>query len=301
MRSSLKHLWAGIGLVLTGPLAVAFGEAASTNGLIGHWPLDEGQGYVLRDRAGQVGDGEQVGAAWAPCGTGWCLRLGEPFKAGLDLGRPASPLFSLRGADADGFSYARLPLKRLCLLGHQGALRAMAVSLWLKPLRGGAADPAQGGRANVFFGGNFLVGISAEGTNWSGTLHSGDKRVQIPGPPVRDAWTHVALMHDEVFARFFVNGREAGPDGPYLATNVRFPVSEKKGAFGMFLSALGLGGRGQAFPYAGCVADLRLYNRLLADAEIEALVREGPCGRGPVSAAADTMTPAFPLVERGVR
>lgn len=241
-------------------------DNANFDGLIGHWPLNEGEGYVLRDLAGRAGDGEQIGAEWAPLGNGSCLRLGVPFKEGLDLGRPPG-LFSVRGADRDGYAYLRLPLKNLCRMGNQGELRHKTLSLWIKPVNGGIADPTQGDRVVVFYGGNFMITLSQAESRLSASIISGENRVSITAPaPDGSKWTHLAVTHDDVFARFFVDGRAINADQRYMITNVRFPPSDKWGGRGMYVST-SLIGRDQMRPYAGFVSDIRFYNRAFTDAD----------------------------------
>ncbi len=269
--------WLAACVLLAGSAGIA--EPADDDALIGHWPLDEGQGYILKDAAGRVGDGEQIGAEWVPLGSGWCLKLGTPFKADIDLDRPRSPLFAKRGADRDGFAYARLPLRNACRLAAQGGLRHKTLSLWLKPLDGGAADPRQSDRVNAFYGGGFMLTISRSDTsrpNWVGHVFGQGNHLSIQGPVVDEtAWTHLLLTHDDVFARFYVNGREIGAEnGPYLMARAAFPVSEKKGAYGMYVST-SLIGRDQMYPYKGLVDDIRLYARSLTDAEVRALHQSG--------------------------
>jgi hypothetical protein len=267
------------GLAVCAPLAHG-DDAGRTNGLIGYWPMNEGQGHVLKDVAGLVGDGEQVGAEWVPLGEGFCLKLGAPFNAGIDADwpKPGSQgyLFFARAAPVGGRGYVRMPQKNLCAMAELKKLESFSVSLWAKPEDNGMADPAQGPTAFLLFGPPFY--ISVNGNKWSAMLKSiyKDGQTGIVGTAVQGGkWTHVALTHDGAFARFYVDGAEAGVEnGPYLLTNIRFPPSPKKG--GDIWISRGLGERGRLPPaFAGLVDDFKIYGRALSPADVKAEFEAG--------------------------
>ena len=256
--------------------------AGVTNGLIGHWPMNEGQGYVLKDVAGQVGNGEQVGAEWVPLGKGFCLKLGVPFKAGIDRDWPDNysygirpRMFRNRAAAFDGRAYARIPINNLCRLAKQEKLKNKTVSLWAKPINGGVVDPAQGRGAFLLFGGTFL--ISYNKCKWHARVMScyKDDMTGISGPAVEsDKWTHLVLMNDEAFARFYINGDEVGLEqGPCLITNLVFPNSQKHGGGQIWLSYVGEGKSPVAF--CGYIDDLKMFNKTLSAAEVKAEYQVG--------------------------
>lgn len=69
-----------------------FGAGATTSGLIGHWPLDESQGDIARDRSGHGHDGMLYGdPAWSPAGgrVGGALVF-DGLDDYIDCGNPAA-------------------------------------------------------------------------------------------------------------------------------------------------------------------------------------------------------------------
>jgi Concanavalin A-like lectin/glucanases superfamily len=206
-------------------------------GLVGHWPMEEGQGTSFDDRTSRANDGTLTGVVWA---------------------RPGAPLPAQGTAclEFNGSNWAEAPARGLPALGT-----AMTVSLWMRPKFGGTRTI-------------FTFQREASGSSPSAGLQIGTKDSQaafwlMGGADVvvrsqtltSDVWYHVAYTFDGSIHRLFVNaaavgsGTEVSPTG--APTVVRF------GTFGSTTHQL----------YTGRLDDVRLYDRVLSAAEITALAK----------------------------
>jgi outer membrane protein assembly factor BamB len=74
-----------LGLVVVSSILVMFfvsaGAAETEKGLIAHWPLDEGEGGVIKDVSGNGNDGKISGATWTPGRSGSALRFDSSADA----------------------------------------------------------------------------------------------------------------------------------------------------------------------------------------------------------------------------
>ncbi len=273
-------LAAGIAAIAAGARAE---EAGAPAGLIGHWPMNEGQGYIIHDQTKLVGDGELFGVEWAPlAGGGHALQFGGRYPAGLDAARPMLPGFQHKGGDVAGFSYGRLPirnfLRTMKMVSHdnpaEDQTRQMAVSVWVKPVDGGVAQPEPERKCVVMYGGAFYIMINSN--RWQGLVSNLNPN-WIVGPEIAEgAWTHLLLGYDDVFAHMYVNGVEVGRErGPYLISQVRWPSYEKMANYALFY----LGAQSPVFnvmlPYKGLMGEVKLFNRMPSAAEAAAAYAAG--------------------------
>ena len=220
-------------LVAALALALLQGTSAQTDkDLIGYWPFDEGTGVTARDQAGK-NDLDLVGnPVWTKNASGYCLL----FDGSLER-----PVYGERDS----------------VLGYAGIMGCGTISVWARAVDGG---PTQ--RARVAVLSEIQVGIS-DG-HWSGLAYDG--RVEyILGPPVvNDQWVHLALTWNEVFARFYVNGKEiVREEGQYL----RYDTS---GWVTTMWDNLYISFPRHGQMYKGYVDDWKMYKCALAPAEIAA-------------------------------
>jgi len=172
--------------------------AQTDKDLLGYWPFDKGDGATAVDQVGG-NDVELIGnPVWTKNISGYCL------------------LFN--GSD-NKLVYGKLMSHK----GYRGNVECGTISVWARAVAGGAAltnDPA--GRARVIsvgFPHATLVGIL--NGHWCAIAYDGRFVEYINGPPVvNDQWTYLVITWDEVFARFYVNGKEINEGGPYLRYNV---------------------------------------------------------------------------------
>jgi hypothetical protein len=206
-------------------------------GLVGHWPMEEGQGTSIDDRSNSANDGSLTGVVWA---------------------RPGAPL-PARGTaclEFNGSNWAQAPARGLPALGT-----AITVSLWMRPKFGGTRTiftfqrEASGSSPNAGFQ------IGTKDTQAAFWLMGGPDIVVRSQSLTSDVWYHVAYTFDGSTHRLFVNAAAVGsstevsPTGP--PTVVRF------GTFGSTTHQL----------YTGRLDDVRLYDRVLSAAEITALAK----------------------------
>ena len=206
-------------------------------GLVGHWPMEEGQGASFEDRTSRANDGSLTGVVWA---------------------RPGAPLPAQGTAclEFNGSSWAQAPARGLPALGT-----AMTVSLWMRPKFGATRTiltllrEASGSSPSAGFQ------IGTKDTQAAFWLFGGASMVVRSQALTSDVWYHVAYTFDGSTHRLFVNAgevassSEASPTGP--PTVVRF------GTYGSATAQL----------YTGRLDDVRLYDRVLSAAEITALAK----------------------------
>jgi len=223
-------------------LALLPAASAQTNtDLIGYWPFDEGIGVTTRDQAGKNDFALTGNPVWTKNVSGYCL---------LFDGSDDRPVY---GVCEFNKGYPGL-----------GVFEHGTISVWARAVDGGYAQPeAKGSRSRVVCVNEIHVGI-IDG-RWFGLAYDWKRVEYINGPPaVNDQWTHLALTWDDIFSRFYVNGREVvREEGPYL----RCDLGGRD--FSMWTSMW------VSFPwyrqmYKGYVDDWKLFKRALAPAEIAA-------------------------------
>jgi len=213
--------------------------------LLGYWPFDEGTGATTRDQAGK-NDLELVGnPVWTKNASGYCL---------------------LFDGSNERFVYGT---RRTGAIGYRGSgiIERGTISVWARPVDGGLAQPNPGDQA-----GRARVVCTEESTHvgicdgrWCGLAYDHYRVEYIMGPPVvNDQWTHLAMTWNEVFARFYVNGREIiREEGPYLRCDIS--GAEVNTWYRLYVS----------FPkhrqmFKGYVDDWKLFKRVLTPEEITA-------------------------------
>ena len=243
----MADLWRSRGHLLIAALALALLPAgaapAREKGLIGYWPFDEGAGPTVGDQVGK-NDVALIGnPVWTRNASGYCL---------------------LFNGSEDRRVYGRLKSHA----GYRGNVAHGTLSVWARAVDGGVAltnDPAGRSRViSVGFPHASLLGIRQG--RWCACVYDGRNVEYIDGPPVvNDEWTHLAATWNEVFTRFYVNGREVREGGPYLRYDVP-GAGVTSWTFSHVASHIPKWGQ----MFRGYVDDWKLFNRALTPEEIAA-------------------------------
>jgi len=249
-----------MGLVLTSGANAAAPVAPKPEVL--WWQFNEGSGTTVDDASGNGREGDIFGATWKNGGydsTGYCLEFGGDGDHVLD---------------DDGENYLN-------------GLGALTVCMWIKSnltttdkgfLHG--VDPAGQDRvfamrydqAGASFGGSNILKIGVVSSGGNQNLES-SSNLQVT------EWQHVAMTWSSGdLIRFYVNGVEDTPSGRNNPNNTGTVTECTKliiGMGGKFNDASGGG-------WDGLIDDVRIYNRVLTDAEIAAVAHvDRPYARDP--------------------
>ena len=206
-------------------------------GLVGHWPMEEGQGTGFEDRSSGQNHATWTGVVWA---------------------RPGAPLPALGTAclEFNGSSWAQAPARGLPALGT-----AMTVSLWMRPKFSGTRTIFT--LLREASGSNPSAGlqIGSKGTQAGFWLYGGASMEVLSQALTADVWYHVAYTFDGSTHRLFVNAAAVGSSTEPSSTGA--PTVVRFGSYGSMYSQL----------YSGRLDDVRLYDRVLSAAEITALAK----------------------------
>lgn len=206
-------------------------------GLVGHWPMEEGQSTGFEDRSGRANHGTLTGVVWA---------------------RPGAPLPALGTAclEFNGSSWAQAPARGLPALGT-----AMTVSLWMRPKLSGTRTIFTLLREGSGSNPNVGLQIGTKGTQAGFWLYGGANMEVLSQALTADVWYHVAYTFDGTTHRLFVNAAAVNSSGEPAPTGA--PNIVRFGSYGSMFSQL----------YSGRLDDVRLYDRVLTAAEITALAK----------------------------
>lgn len=207
------------------PVAVTVANT-SASGLVAAYSFDEGAGTTLLDRSGRGHPGTVTGATW---GTG---RTG----GGLTFNGTTAAVTIADHADLD--------------------LGAMTIEAWVRPttVSGWRTVVLKERPAGLAYG-LYASGDSPGPSGWT-TSGTTERRVQGPSALPVGTWSHLAVTHDLVTMRLFVDG-------------VQVASVPAAGASTTSTGPLRLGGNAVWGEYfAGTLDDVRLYDRALTAAEI---------------------------------
>jgi hypothetical protein len=207
-------------------------------GLVARWPLEEGQGQVVRSRAAQPVSGVLTNKPqWVKDGSRSVVRLEDSRRQYIDFGSPEA--VNLTG-----------PLTMLMWVRYEPS------DVWYPALLGKGYEAT----------GTYSLHLRPGLTPWF-ELDSPDGTRNIYNPTdlclTPEQWSFVAAAYDGNTMRVYLNGRECGP-GKAVTTTIRTNAEPLR--FGW------LGSYGH---FNGCVRDIRLYGRALSAAEVFAQYRAG--------------------------
>jgi hypothetical protein len=205
---------------------------ALSEGLVGHWKFDEGEGTVANDTSGKGNHGTvRGGAKWAEARHGGALefdgnddKLDVPFSEALN---PAKFSFAL---------WAKVT-------GGAGKYRSPLTSRDESPQRG------------------YMLYADMH-NRWSFWLGPGSPHVHLDGPAVAlNEWAHVACTYDGATMRMYVNGADIGRTNARLLPNTARPLRIGAGATEK---------AGDYF-FQGLIDDVRVYDKVLSADRVKAL------------------------------
>ena len=213
-------------------LAVLPAAAAAQDGLVAGYSFDEGFGGTVSDASGRGNAGTASGTTWAPGRNGQAL--------------------SFSGANG---SYVTVPDSASLRLSG-----ALTLEAWVNP-------GAIGGSAwrTVLFKqlGTAAMGYALYANNGAarptGQVNIGGEQNTVGTTQLAlNAWTHLATTYDGATQRFYVNGTQVASRA-------------QTGALATATGPLRIGGNGVWGEYfRGLIDDVRIYNRALGAAEVQA-------------------------------
>ncbi|MDJ0717264.1 MAG: neuraminidase-like domain-containing protein [Prochloraceae cyanobacterium] len=164
-------------------------------GLVGYWPMDEGSGKVIRDRAGNNDDKND--------GT---LERNPQWKEVTDFpGAGSRKVLEFDGTDDYiSFSSSNAPL------GNQ----SYTIAAWIKPDEMGSRGIVGWGNYKIT---NEVITLrlmgKAEATNADGIRHCWSSH-DLPAPvgDLTNSWHHVAATFDGTTRKIFLDGKEVASD-----------------------------------------------------------------------------------------
>lgn len=209
---------------------------------IGHWPLDEGSGLVVRDDSGGGSPGTFSSASSPSWGPGRAAGMNAAVFDGnsgyVQISEPAGPLDQLDAGHPDPH-----------------VTPAVSIAAWINP--SGPGSEQQG----VIAGreGSYLLARKADGTVcWSlATPAPGwgwqDTTVSVPA----GTWAHVAMSYDGSTVRIYLNGalqeEKTGISGRITPNDNEFRIGSSK-TTGSF--------------FAGSIAEVGVYDRPLCGDDV---------------------------------
>ena len=235
-------------------VGATFAVVGTPTGLVAAYGFEEGSGTTTSDASGLGHTGTIAAGTWSTAG-----RFGRAL--------------SFNGSST------------LVTINDTAALRltsGMTLEAWVRPTvraswRSALMKETSGGLAYGLYASN----TSSRPT---GFVRIGSSRVDTTAPSsiTRNAWTHIAATYDGATFRLFVNG-----------TQVRSRAIT--GSIASSTQPLRIGGNQVSGEYfAGLIDEVRVYNRALSAAEIQADMN------APVGSSADTTAPVISSVSASV-
>lgn len=224
-------------LILDGPATIPTPSPASelkrleTDGLVAHWPLNEGKGVSVASTDPAHRPGKLVnGAAWVQDEGRPAVRLEDSRHQYLDFG--SKDAVNLTG-----------PLTMLMWVKYE------PTDTWYPALLGKGYEES----------GTYGIHVRQGNTPWF-EIDAPDGKRQMYNPTdlclPPGQWCHVAATYDGAMMRLYINGREAG-SGREVSGAIR--TNEEPLRFG-WLGSYGF--------FNGCVRDISLYSRAMPAAEV---------------------------------
>ena len=233
--------------------------SALTDGLVGFWQFDEGSGTQVQDSSGYANTGAFTGSpSWV-------------------TGKVGARALSFDGID-DGVSVP----SSILLSPHAGSAGEMTVAAWVKapqlpPTTGqGRTVLVAKGAPGACEYGLYLTASGKVGLNLWRQLGGANYAWVSGGNLTTNAWHHVAgVVKKGQFVRVYL-------DGALVAQTTTTSGDTAAGSSPLYLAR-----RGDGQYFAGILDDVRLYNRALSAAEVQALATMPT----PTPTAAATPTP----------
>ena len=208
-----------------------------TQGLIGYWNFDEGSGSVAHDTSGSGYNGTMTGAAWT---TG-------KINSGLSFNGTTSAVVTSGIALGSRFS----------------------VSVWTNPA---ATTQAVYGRIlETQYNGGLYLGADGSGTKYKFIVNTGSGATGAcgsaygcaEGGTIAAGWHLVTATYDGAAARLYIDGAQVASETFTAPGNTNYPLY-----VGRYYGSNGYG-------WNGALDEVRLYNRALTAAEVQAIYSGG--------------------------
>jgi type II secretory pathway pseudopilin PulG len=205
-------------------------------GLVGYWTFDEGSGTVARDASGSGNNGTLTnGPTWqtgANCRIGSCLSFNGSTQYINLSSRPASTLGPI----------------------------SVAVWVYGNELKEAVMRSAVGDQA-----GDWILGTGSDGSfmwyNWQGNgERPNDRHNSATGLLTSDAWHHIAVTWNGSTNKLYLNGSQ-----------VAVASTGSTSLWAQTAHQIGRTWHTEPFNWNGKIDDVRVYNRALSAAEIQAI------------------------------
>ena len=230
----------GWGMMLVALLSGG-GSVLAQDGLLLHYPCDEGQGDTLADASDTGRDVKLLGPGWASGDYGSALKL-DGVDDYVDCG-PVDPA-----------------LGKSCTLTLWAMPEALQGGLFSASTGGGRADERLVLAFNTYRGEPVLLGIISDGENY--------QYLEAPLPEV-GKWTHLAMTLDGRHVSVSVNGVRIRSRGQRVVPQIAdVPLLIGR-----------CSGLGSPF-FKGLVDDVRVYGRALPDVDVLQVYKGTAEGRG---------------------
>ncbi len=226
---------------------------------VAHWPLDDGSGTTAGDSGPNALDGTVEGAGGSPqwLGTG-------VFNGALEL---------------DGVD----DLIEIPDTFELDLSTRLTLTLWVRP------SSLMGNRSLISKDGSYELDLSHTGTGSYSLRLNNVRRGAGTSTLANGVWQHLAVTWDGTTVRYYFQGQ---PDGS----------ASFAGALNVNGHDLGLGGRpasyGGGFPQFlldGAIDDVRIYDRALSAAEIDAIFQNQPLPPPPADSTPPVRSDGSPM------
>ncbi len=228
-KSCLTAVAAGAMLMVSG----------AETGLVGYWPLNEGEGVVIKDAGANQLDGKII----APENAKWVA------------GRDGGKALEFGGVNGQA-GYVYIPT-----LKKADFSQGMTVMCWALPSKAQKRNAIYDMVGNGRNKNGFLLMFHYQRLLLSGTGTSCERYANSTfgkNPIAYGSWMHVTGTHDGsgVF-KVYIDGELAGTS-----------IEKYSGPITPGLDALTIGSMFGYSPFLGAISEVKLYNRALSDAEI---------------------------------
>ncbi len=233
-------------IVLVGVIFSAFNGFAGEDGLIAHWPINEGTGTEIKDISGNNHNGvllNSENSKWVDGRTGKAL-LFDNSKAPVKK----QSCISVSGMGQDDFS------------------KGLTIEMWIKRSPGakreamhtiiGNAVDVRGPGMSFMISWNRLLFQSGDGKS-KDTIFGNAVSSTGNDPITLDQWYHVAGTYDGSAYNIFVNG-----------VKVAEGQKDAKLTKGSDILSIGAYGYGYSDGFDGIISDVKIYNKAKSQLEI---------------------------------
>lgn len=215
-----------------------------------YWDFNEGEGMVAANKAGTpFGPIALVGSPeWTPNASGFCVKF-DNSKDRVQYGETSSVPF----------------------VGKIESKAGATFTFWALPINGGTVPGNECG----YVLGSQAIYLGITNDHWMELYYDGKLR-SFTGPALkRGQWTHIAFAWNEVFVRFYVDGKEFCPPGGPLLTSGLLPIDCRAPFFIASMDPyFGLTKR-----FVGYLDDLKFYEQVLTPEEVRSEYAAGVAER----------------------